>query len=378
MSIKTLVLLGVGHTNAHILRMWAKCPIPDYRLVCISRFSFVTYSGMLPGTLAGQYQPEEMQIQLLPLVKAAGAELILNEVVGLNLERQELHFQQGTTLTFDMLSIGIGSMPIGAKNFNTSALIPIKPMQTFLDRLDQRLNQVIHEQELRGQPKMLELAVVGSGVAGVEIAFCLDTHLHKYPGKPKFHIHLITQSAEILQDMQPKSRNLLMRILAERGIQVKVQTRVTDLTADYLLGTDDLKQQVDAVLWATGATAPPVLKSLNLTQDKQGFIATTSTLQSFSSPAIFAVGDSGTIMADPAPKAGVYAVRQAPILWHNLQAFAAGRSLKEYHPQSGFLKILNTGDGRALLEYGMFTIHAGWCWTLKHWIDKSFLAHYQK
>ena len=71
-----IVLLGVGHTNAHVLRMWKMGPIPGARLTCVSNYPVATYSGMLPGTLAGLYPPERMEIDLVRLCAAAGARLI--------------------------------------------------------------------------------------------------------------------------------------------------------------------------------------------------------------------------------------------------------------------------------------------------------------
>ena len=61
----TVVLLGVGHTNAHVLRMWKMKPLDNAQLVCVSNFPNSTYSGMLPGVLAGQYPPEAMEIDLV-------------------------------------------------------------------------------------------------------------------------------------------------------------------------------------------------------------------------------------------------------------------------------------------------------------------------
>jgi selenide,water dikinase len=91
------------------------------------------------------------------------------------------------------------------------------------------------------------------------------------------------------------------------------------------------------------------------------------------------VGDCATLEEFPeTPKAGVYAVRQAPVLWHNLLAAAAGRTGRIYSPQSQFLSILNTADGRALLYYKGFVSHSRWAWRLKNWIDRRFMAKYQQ
>jgi selenide,water dikinase len=133
----------------------------------------------------------------------------------------------------------------------------------------------------------------------------------------------------------------------------------------------------DLVVWATGAAAPPTLQRLGLPTDERGFLLTRSTLQSTGADCVFAVGDTGTMQHAPTPKAGVYAVRQGPVLWNNLQRFLRGEALEEYRPQSDFLKLINTGDGRAIAEYKHCSSHARWCWHLKDRIDRGFMQKYQ-
>ena len=82
---RDIVLLGAGHTNAHVLRMYKMHPLPDVRLTCVTNFLRATYSGMLPGTLAGQYPRERMEIDLVRFCAAAGIRLISGDVTGLDL-----------------------------------------------------------------------------------------------------------------------------------------------------------------------------------------------------------------------------------------------------------------------------------------------------
>ena len=79
---RDLMLIGAGHTNLHVVRMWRMQPIPDVRLTIVSPFGRATYSGMLPGTLAGLYQPDEMNIDLYRFAESCGARLIVDEVIG--------------------------------------------------------------------------------------------------------------------------------------------------------------------------------------------------------------------------------------------------------------------------------------------------------
>jgi len=367
---KKLVLLGVGHTNAHVVHEWQTRPIKGYRLVCISRFPGATYSGMLPGTLGKQFAPSEMRIELEQLLHRAGGQLILGDVNGLNRQDRCLTFTDREPLAFDILSIGVGSMPVDWDKHASPSLVPIKPMQTFLERLDQRLATIDDSPQ-----KPCRIAIVGGGVAGIEIALCLRQRLQSTARS--FAIELITRGAQIADGMRTRSVQRLNKILENANIAVQLASTVSRVDPDQIILKDGRSRPADVVIWATGAGAPPVLHKLGLDSDPRGFVATKPTLQAVSDDRIFAVGDSGTVIQAPHPKAGVYAVRQCPILWHNLNALATGGELLDFQPQADFLKLLNTGDGKALLEYKALTIHARWCLALKTWIDKRFISTYQ-
>lgn len=135
--------------------------------------------------------------------------------------------------------------------------------------------------------------------------------------------------------------------------------------------------EADVVLWVTGPAAPPVLSRMSLPTDAGGFLLTKDTLQSTSGAAVFAVGDTGSIEGVPAPKAGVYAVRQGPVLWRNLQRMMSAVPLQPYVPQRTFLRLLNTGDGRAVGEWRGISFEGAWCRRLKDVIDQRFVERYQ-
>ncbi|WP_084422799.1 FAD-dependent oxidoreductase [Rubripirellula obstinata] len=387
MNRRRVVLLGIGHTNAHIVKQWATDPIPNCDLVCISNHPTATYSGMLPGTLGWQFDDNEMRIDLASLAADSGAEFVIADTIGLDLSSGDtgsgdlgsgdlgsgkLSFSDREPIAFDALSIGVGSVPGGwQQHAESPLLVPVKPMQTFLQRLDDRLAQCMDK------TKPHKVAIVGGGVASVEIGFCLLQQCQKRKLDHDFSIEIFTSGKSIAQGMAPRSIRRLQRLLTSRGIKIVTGYRVTEVDDDGVMTDDGIHHAADAVIWATGAAAPPVLSKLGLQTDDRGFIATNQALQSLSDPRIFAVGDSGTMIESPSPKAGVYAVRQCPILWHNLRAFLSDGTLREFVPQDDFLKILNTGDGKAFLQYGWFTAHARWCWELKTWIDRRFIQEYQ-
>ena len=63
-----------------------------------------------------------------------------------------------------------------------------------------------------------------------------------------------------------------------------------------------------------GSVGADWIENLGLSQDERGFLKTKTNLLCVEDSRIFAVGDCGTIEGQPLPKAGVYAVRQGPVL----------------------------------------------------------------
>ncbi|MEZ6134682.1 MAG: hypothetical protein R3C53_07215 [Pirellulaceae bacterium] len=78
-----IVLLGFGHTNAHVVRMWGMQPIPDTDLTCISNFTIATYSACYPLLAGYQIPQEQMEIDLVQYCSSVGVRLITTCAIGL-------------------------------------------------------------------------------------------------------------------------------------------------------------------------------------------------------------------------------------------------------------------------------------------------------
>lgn len=367
-----VVLLGVGHTNAHIVRMWAMSPLPDTDLTCISDSGVATYSGYLPAVLAGQLPPEAMEIDLVRICAAAGARLITERVTGLDRGRRELLFEGRPPVLYDVLSIGVGSVPEmptdGAVSPN---LVPIKPMRSFGDRLATAVKRCGVGDE------SLQVVVVGGGAAGVEVSQCLPARLKELTSRG-CQVTLVNRNGELLPGCAPSTADRVQTLMNERGHAVlnhNSVVRIDDHSVTLQTGT---VLPADVVIWATAATAPSLLSGMDLPKDERGFLLTDDTLRSTSTDPVFAVGDTGTIDGTDLPKAGVYAVRQGPVLWDNIRRQLDGQPLASYRPQRSFLKLLNMGDGRAVGEWHGFTFVGRWVMTLKQRIDQKFMDMYQQ
>ncbi len=374
---KPIVLLGPGHTHLEIIRRWRAQPINGATLTVVGNFFHSTYSGMLPGTIAGQYRPDAMRIELESLCQQAGVEWIVGETTTVDLSERKLRFSDRAPLPFDLLSIGIGSRPDTSllATADADTLLPIKPMQTFLQRWESRIEPLATEAGVSGEP--VRIAIVGGGAGGVEVALCLQAAMRRDFPELTFHFSIFDRSDAILGDMSSAARRKGERVLRQRGIELELNREVASVEERRLVFSDGGSTPADVAVWITAAIAPELTGRIELPKDDRGFLLVNDRLQSLGDQRIFVVGDTATNPQHPVAKAGVYAVKQAPTLWHNLQAQLRGKRLKKFRPQGDFLRLLNCGDGRAILDYRGFAFHGRWCWWLKDRIDRKFVEQYR-
>ncbi|MCS6811953.1 MAG: selenide, water dikinase SelD [Cyanobacteria bacterium] len=377
-----LVLVGGGHSHAIVLKLWSMNPLPGVQLTLISDGVQTPYSGMLPGYIAGYYSAEECHIDLQTLATAAGARLICDRAIGLDLANQQVICAHRPAISFDVVSIDIGSTPNtltvpGAKDY----AIPVKPIAQFLHHWQALLANLSDEAGLT-------LGIVGGGVGGVELALAMQARLGKLyqqagRSSDALTIHLFQRGDHLVPDRHPRIGRRLYQVLVERCIHVHLHATVTALTSPsshapiHVVCESGLTVACDRLFWVTQAVAAPWLQTSGLATDDQGFIQVNDHLQSISHACVFAAGDIATMVNHPRPKAGVFAVRQGQPLFHNLRHALLCKPLRTFIPQRDFLALVGTGDGRAIaLRNDMASPPSALLWRWKDWIDRRFMAKF--
>ena len=129
---RDLVLIGGGHTHALVLRMWGMKPLAGARLTLVNPGPSAPYSGMLPGYVAGHYEREDLDIDLVRLARFAGARIVLAPAEGIDRTRREVLVPGRPPIAYDVCSIDIGitsDMP-DLPGFAEHA-VPAKPLGGF-------------------------------------------------------------------------------------------------------------------------------------------------------------------------------------------------------------------------------------------------------
>ena len=374
--IKDLVLVGCGHSHVAVLRSFGMRPLPGVRITVISREVHTPYSGMLPGLIASHYSFDESHIDAGPLARFAGARLYHAEVIGLDLENNRVVCRHRPPVAFDILSINIGSTPdIGAVPGASQAAVPVKPIDGFVARWGDMVGRVL------ANDGKARIAVVGAGAGGVEMVLAVQHRLRtllatRGLSTAGLECCLVTSSSTILPGFNRRARSKFERILAERGVAVYTDHRVTTVAGKQLQFEASPALAVDEILWVTAAASAPWIRESGLAVDEAGFIRVNDRLQSATHPNVFAAGDIAAIADHPRPKSGVFAVRQGRPLAVNLRHALLGRPLRRFLPQHQVLCLISTGDKYAVAARGGWYAAGRAVWRWKDWIDRRFVRKY--
>jgi selenide,water dikinase len=364
--MKDLVLIGAGHTHVQVLKRAAMEPL-DARITLIVDRPEAVYSGMVPGLVAGDYHPHELTIDAHPLARRAGVRVVHARATRIDPTTQEIQVAGRPPIRYDLASLNIGSTVAGRDQPGVREhAVATRPIHRLVSGLEARI------EELGPRPSV---AVVGAGAGGVELAFCLDARLRALGRSPT--VHLLYRSDRPLPGQHDRVRRRVVALATGRGIRLHPETSVEAVTADgVVLEADTLA--ADLVVWVTGAAGLPFARESGLPTDDRGFVWIDDTLQVEGHPTLFAAGDCAVLRSWPGiPKAGVYAVRQGPVLDANLRAALAGEPLSPYRPQRDFFSILNLGDGTALGAKWGLANHSGPMFAWKDWIDRRFMTRFQ-
>ena len=364
-ALPTIVFVGGGHAHLGVLADWIWRGSPEARTIMLSPQRQTRYSGMIPGTLAGEYGREEGLIDVAALAGRAGAEFVEDRCVAIDPAGRTLATASGQRIAFDYCSIDTGGVGQATGTIGEDPrIVDVRPIGTFLARIDERIAGVAH------RPR--HLAVVGGGAGGVELAFALRRRFGSAP-----RITLVTGADGALPGFGNRARALLERELARHAIGALAEDARVEAGTFYAGGQS--LEPLDIVITSLGAAAPEWPAQGGLAVDPDGFIAVDRHQRSLSHPHVLAAGDVAARQDMPVARSGVHAVHSGKALAANLRHLATGRGrLRSYRPRPASLYLLSTGPRTAIAIYGPIALRGRWPGTLKRWIDRRWVESFAK
>lgn len=367
---KHLVLAGGGHAHLLTLLNLGKIRERGHRVTVIGPSEFHYYSAMGAGMLGGAYSPEAIRFETKQGVEKSGCQFIRGDINKVDPRNKTLILETGDTISYDVVSLNVGSrVPRNILIGEGDTIFPVKPIESLIQAREKFITF------LSTSEKEVVVSVVGGGPASCEIAGNLF-QAGKRHGRQKFFIRIFAGN-KLLDRFPDKVKNSVREILSNRGIDMVENDYVTEVKQNRVILDSAKSWPSDLTLIATGVMPVPMFKKSGLEIGPDGAMAVNRFLQNPQYPEIFGGGDCIHFKENPLKKAAVYAIRENPVLFHNLMAFMEGRPLKPFDPGGDNLLMLNMGEGIGILMKNNFFYQGRAAFLLKDFIDRRFMRKFK-
>jgi NADH dehydrogenase len=380
-----VVVVGGGFGGLNAARTIEKKFSEDsVKVTLISEQNFLLYTPFLPEAAAGTLEPRHVVTPLRSLLDRS--RLALGSMTGLDPERKVVHVrnEEGdpVELRYDRLVLAPGSI---------SRTLPIPGLaehgaqfKSLADAIWLR-NHVIRSLELAEtvrDPKRLDelltFVFVGGGYAGLESLaeiqdFASDA-MEMYPVAREHGMRwLLVEAADrVLRELDPSLADYTVRQLRKRGIDVRLDTQLREVTARDVLLSDGERIDTRTLVWTAGVKPSPLVADLGLPLDPTGRIVVDAEMRVDGAEDIWAIGDAAAVPNPvnperPSPPTAQHARRQGIAAGLNVAAsLGKGRAKPYAYKDRG--SFVNLGRYKAVAMTGKLKLRGPLAW----WMARSY------
>ncbi len=339
-----------------------------YKVTVIAPSFHHYYSGMGPGMLGNTYTPEGIRFATKQVVTQQGGVFVKDRVVRIDPDKKLVFTQGENQFSYDVLSFNAGSyVPMESVPGNREAIYPVKPIEKLMEA-SEKLKILFKE-------KPCTISVVGGGPSSAEVAGNVWQLARQVKGyEPKIKIFA---GKKFMARFSQSIRQRVFDLFRKRGIEIIEAGYVKTVTKDKIsLETGEIFD-TDFVFMALGVKPSSLFEASDLPMGPDKGLRVNQYLQSVAYPQIFGGGDCIYFENQPLDKVGVYAVRENPVLFHNLMASLDGTDLEVFEPGPDYLLIFNLGGGKGILRKNKFIFGGRLAFMLKDYIDRKFIRRFQ-
>lgn len=384
-----VVILGAGFAGLQVAQGLANT---DLDVTLIDRQNHHTFQPLLHQVATAELEPSQVAYPIRSaLRRTRNVQFVMAEVLDVEAAQRRVETTAGS-FEFDFLVVATGSKP-------RLSIVPGAAQHAFvlkgvgdaiaihqhvLSCFEQALNSPWSSE----QQGHLTVAIAGGGTTGVELAGAMAEWIHhslaKDYGRLNCHqirLVLLHSGSELLPGFHPRLQRYVRQHLQRLGVEVHLQTRVAQISADAIQLQNGRRIPAKTVVWTAGVQASsPGRNPENLAR-----WSVLPTLQTTDDPSIYALGDVAADALTPLPMVAAVAVQQGRTVAHNILRQANGqRPLPFRYQPMGKMAILSRHA--AVAQLGRLTVTGfpawlvwlgvhvallrGWrhrCLTLFHW-----------
>ena len=368
-----IVIVGGGYVGMYAaLRLQRRLRPDEAQITVIDPQSYMTYQPFLPEAGAGNLEPRHVVVPLRRVLR--GCRVLGGRVTRVDHSRRRVTFEphEGAAceLPYDHLIVAPGSI---ARTLPIPGLREVGiGFKTVAEAIYLR-NHVLSKLEIAASTedrairrRALTFTFIGGGYAGIEAMAELEDMardaIRYYDGLSAADMRwvVVEASDRILPEVSRQMSGYTIDVLARRGIEVKLNTRLESVVDGHAVLSNGEEFDSETVVWTAGVRANPLLEQTDLPLDDRKRLRCTAQLHVVGEPTVWSAGDCAAVpdlasddpLATTGPSAQ-HAVRQAKVLADNVIASLRGEPLKEYrHAYAGSVASLGLHKGVAEI-YGV-------------------------
>ena len=366
---KHLVLVGGGHAHMVTLKNLKSFIDKGHRVTVIGPSPYHYYSGMGPGMLSRTYSPNDIRFATEHVVKKQGGSFILDRVTRIDPDKKTVILENSAPVSYDVLSFNAGSyVPWDQVAGEQKDIFSVKPIETLL-QAQARISDLISRAKIT-------VGIVGGGPSSLEIAGNI-WQLARDHGKFMPLIKIFAGS-RLMSRFPEKIRMMAYKSLKQRNVEIIEQDYSKEIRAGRITLESGAVHEADIIFLAVGVKPSTIFKESGLPTGPDGGLLVNKYLQCTEYPEIFGGGDCIYFQDQPLDKVGVYAVRENPILYHNLMVSLEGGELQPFDPGGSYLLIFNVGSGKGIFGKNSLIFGGRPAFWIKDYIDRKFMREFQE
>ena len=380
--VTRIVVLGGGFGGVAATRKLERLcrHQPNVEITLVSRDNFFVMTPLLFEACSGELELRHCAQPIRPALRSARfVEATVNDV---DVDRRVVYATaaEGITyeLDYDHLVVSLGASTNLALIPGSAGAFTFKTMADALvlrNHLIERFERADATADVSLRQRYLTIVVIGGGLVGVELlgeltAFTDDV-IRYYPRlkREEVRFHLFEASPRILPELDAKLADEAMRVLRERGADIRASTPVRVIEEGHVhLATETI--DAGTIALAAGIVPNAAAARIPVDRDKKGRIVVNGAMRSQSHPEVWAVGDCATIPAPdgrPYPALAQHALREARQVARNVAAVIAGRDPEVFNYRSlGTMAAL--GHSQAVAEVFDVRVTGFFAW----WVRRTY------
>lgn len=379
---KKIVILGGGfggvYTALHLEQLLGRRD--DFEITLVNKENYFVFQPMLAEVVSSSVGLTDIVSPIRRLLKKTN--LNVREIQEIDLKNKTVSLSQGFrphphVLQYDHLVLALGNVTDfrGLRGLPEHAL-PFKNLGDALhirNHIIRTLEEAaIEKDDMELKKQLLTFVVAGGGFSGVEVVAELNDFVREvvknYPQLDAKDVRVILLHSQdrILPELGEKLALFAQKILSERGVDIRLHTRLSAATGDEAILSDGERIPTKTLISTVPSSPNPLIDTLDLPKER-GRLISDATCAVQGADGIWALGDCALVPTPdgkPSPPTAQFAIRQGKTLAHNIVAEIRGGEKKKFEFKE-LGKLAALGHRSAVAEVFGINISgfiAWWMW----------------